>query len=63
MEGFRGETTQICLEKEDMGGGESRKSSKVIRGDRLFACPPPPSPTSLAINNDRSHILDTQYMM
>ena len=30
VEGFRGGTTQICLENEDMGG--SRKSSKVIRG-------------------------------
>ena len=32
LEGFSGVTTQICLEKEDMGGGGSRKSSKVIRG-------------------------------
>ena len=30
VEGFRGGTTQICLENEDMGG--SRKSAKVIRG-------------------------------
>ena len=30
VEGFRGGTTQICLENEDMRG--SRKSSKVIRG-------------------------------
>ena len=39
MEGFSGETTQICLEKEDMGGGgegdrESRQS-KVIRRDHF----------------------------
>ena len=31
FEGFRGGTTQIRLENEDMGGG-SRKSSNVIRG-------------------------------
>ena len=30
VEGFRGGTTQICLENEDIEG--SRKSSKVIRG-------------------------------
>ena len=30
FEGFRGGTTQICLENEDIEG--SRKSSKVIRG-------------------------------
>ena len=34
LEGFRGGTTQICLENKDMGGGEgSRKLSNVIRGD------------------------------
>ena len=33
LEGFRGGTTQICLENEDMGG--SRKSSKVIREDHF----------------------------
>ena len=34
LEGFRGGTTQICLENKDMGtgGGRSRKSSNVIRG-------------------------------
>ena len=31
LEGFRGGTTQICLENEDMAGG-LRKSSNVIRG-------------------------------
>ena len=33
LEGFRGGgTTQICLENEDMEeGGESRKTSKVIK--------------------------------
>ena len=36
LEGFRGGTTQICLENEDMGGGGgSRKSSNVIRGDHF----------------------------
>ena len=37
LEGFRGGTTQICLENKDMwgGGGGSRKSSKVIRGDHF----------------------------
>ena len=36
LEAFRGETTQICLENEDMvGGGGSRKSSNVIRGDHF----------------------------
>ena len=34
LEAFRGETTQICLENEDMVGG-SRKSSNVIRGDHF----------------------------
>ena len=34
LEGFRGGTTQICLENEYMEGG-SRKSSSVIRGDRF----------------------------
>ena len=34
LEGFRGGTTQICLENEDMEGG-SQKSSKVIRGDHF----------------------------
>ena len=34
LEGFRGGTTQICLENKDMGGG-SQKSSKVIRGDHF----------------------------
>ena len=34
LEGFRGGTTQICLENEDMGeGGDREKSSRVIRGD------------------------------
>ena len=32
LEGFRGKTTQICLENEDIGEGGSRKSSTVIRG-------------------------------
>ena len=37
LEAFRGGTTQICLENEDMvgGGGGSRKSSNVIRGDHF----------------------------
>ena len=37
LEGFKGGTTQICLENKDMwgGGGGSRKSSKVIRGDHF----------------------------
>ena len=37
MEGFREGTTQIFLENEDMGGGggESRKSSNVIREDHF----------------------------
>ena len=34
LEGFRGGTTQICLENETWEGG-SRKSSKVIRGDHF----------------------------
>ena len=36
LEGFRGggESTKICLENEDMGGG-SRKSSNLIRGNHL----------------------------
>ena len=34
LEGFRGGTTQICLENEGMGeGGDREKSSRVIRGD------------------------------
>ena len=33
--GFRGGTTQICLKNEDVGGGGSRKSSKVTRGDHF----------------------------
>ena len=32
LEGFIGETTQICSENEDMGVEGSRKSSKGIRG-------------------------------
>ena len=32
-------TTQICLENKDMGGGGTRKSSKVIRGDHLSEVP------------------------
>ena len=35
LEAFRGGTTQICLENEDMVGGGSRKSSNVIRGDHF----------------------------
>ena len=46
LEGFRGGTTQICLEYEDMGGGGNREShqkslggllqwSNIQRGDRL----------------------------
>ena len=36
LEGFRGGTTQIFLENEDMGGGGgSRKSSNVIREDHF----------------------------
>ena len=36
LEGFRGGTTQIFLENEDMGGGRgSRKSSNVIREDHF----------------------------
>ena len=34
LEGFRGGTTQICLENEDMVGG-SRESSNAIRGDHF----------------------------
>ena len=32
---FRGGTAQICLKNEDVGGGGSRKSSKVTRGDHF----------------------------
>ena len=39
FEGFRGGTTQICSENEDVigggGGGESLHLSKIQRGDRL----------------------------
>ena len=52
LEGFRGETTQICLEDEDMGVG-SLQWNNIQRGDRLnftvFSpkssdpTPPPPS--------------------
>ena len=37
LEGFRGNTTQICLENDGMGGGGrgSRKSSSVFRGDHF----------------------------
>ena len=35
LEGFRGGTTQIFLENEDMGGEGSRKSSNVIREDHF----------------------------
>ena len=36
LEGFRGGTTQICLENEDIGGGGGlRKSSNVIRGNHF----------------------------
>ena len=35
LEAFRGGTTQMCLENEDMVGGGSRKSSNVIRGDHF----------------------------
>ena len=36
LAGFRGGTTQICLKNEDVGGGGgSRKSSKVTRGDHF----------------------------
>ena len=34
LEGFRAGTIQICLDYKDMGRG-SRKSSKVIRGDKF----------------------------
>ena len=34
LEGFRGGTNQICLKNEDKWG-ESRRSSKVIRGDHF----------------------------
>ena len=35
LEGFRGGTTQICLENEDMGVEGSRQKSKVIKGDHF----------------------------
>ena len=35
LEGFKGGTTKIRLENEDMGGGGPRKSSNVIRGDHF----------------------------
>ena len=39
FEGFRGGTTQICSENEDVmgggGGGESLQLSNIQRGDRL----------------------------
>ena len=39
LEGFRGGSTQICSENEDMGGGgggrESLQLSNIQRGDRL----------------------------
>ena len=37
LEGFRGETTQICLENEDMGrgGGEIAKVIKCYQGDHF----------------------------
>ena len=39
LEGFRGGTTQICLENEDMGGGggglKTRELSKVIGGNHF----------------------------
>ena len=34
LEEFKGATTQICLENEDMREG-SRKSSKVVKGESL----------------------------
>ena len=45
FEGFRGGTTQICSENEDvMGGGESLQLSNIQRGDRLnFSALLPPS--------------------
>ena len=59
-EEFRGGTTQICLENEDMGGGGSRKSSNVIRRDHFSEVTlkggigPRSSIPSRAINNDWS---------
>ena len=36
LEGFRGGTTQICSENEDViGGGGSLQLSDIQRGDRL----------------------------
>ena len=38
FEGFRGGTTQMCSENEDVmggGGGESLQLSNIQRGDRL----------------------------
>ena len=32
LEGFRGRTTQICLENEDMGGGWDRESHQKLSG-------------------------------
>ena len=35
LEGSKGGTTQVCFDNEDMGGGGSRKSSNVMRGDQF----------------------------
>ena len=35
LAGFSGGTTQICLKNQDVGGGGSRKSSEVTRGDHF----------------------------
>ena len=35
LEGFRGGTTQICLENEDIGGGGGRKSHQMLSGGSL----------------------------
>ena len=35
LEGFRGGTTQICLENEDIGGGGVAKVIKCYQGDHL----------------------------
>ena len=32
LEGFSGVTTQICLEKEDMGGGDRESHQKLLGG-------------------------------
>ena len=70
FEGFRGGTTQICLENEGIGG-----IAKVIKGDHFsevniqrgdppnFTLFSPKSTAPQAINNDRSLISYIQTLI